>query len=81
MRQALQGQDYDALRVLAHTLKSSSATLGAHWLAALAKELEEACRTDHDEQAEGLITLIETEHQHVCVILRQELTSTPTDAP
>jgi two-component system, sensor histidine kinase and response regulator len=80
LRQALQGQDYDAIRVLAHTLKSSSATLGAHRLAALAKELEEACRTDHGERAEGLIALIEGEHRDACVIFRQELAPSPKEA-
>jgi HPt (histidine-containing phosphotransfer) domain-containing protein len=65
---------------LAHTLKSSSATLGAHRLATLAKQLEEACWTDHGEQAEGLIARIEREHQHACVILSQELESSPKKA-
>ena len=80
LRQALQGQDYDALRVLAHTLKSSSATLGAHRLAALAKQLEEACRTAHVEQAEGLIALIEIAHRDAGVIFRNELESSPKEA-
>lgn len=55
-----------------HTLKSSSA--------ALAKELKEACRTDHGERAEDLIALIEVEHQHACVIFRQELSPSPKEA-
>jgi CheY-like chemotaxis protein len=80
LREAWQGQDSDALRVLAHTLKSSSATLGAHRLAALAKQLEEACRTAHEEQAEGLITLIEITHRDACVIFRNELDSSPKEA-
>ena len=80
LRQALQGQEYNAIRGVAHILKSSSATLGAHRLAALAKELEEACRTEHGEQAEGLIALIEGEYQITCAIFRQELTSATKEA-
>ncbi len=80
LRQALQGQEYDAIRIAAHTLKSSSATLGAHRLATLAKQLEEACRTAHVEQVEGLVTLIEIAHRDVCVIFRNELESSPKEA-
>jgi HPt (histidine-containing phosphotransfer) domain-containing protein len=65
---------------LAHTLKSSSATLGAHRLAALAKQLEETRWTEHGEQVEGLIALIEGERQHACVIFRQELSPSPQEA-
>ncbi|THI91967.1 MAG: response regulator [Nitrospira sp. CG24A] len=80
LRQALQGQDADALRVLAHTLKSSSATLGAHRLAALAKQLEETHWTEHGEQIEGLIALIEGAHRDACVIFRNKLESSPKEA-
>ena len=80
LQQSLQAQQYDAIRDLAHTLKSSSATLGAHRLAALAKELEDACQTDHGDQAERLIPLIEAEHHNACVIFRQELTSSSKEA-
>ncbi len=80
LRQAWEGRNYDAIRGAAHSLKSSSATLGAHRLAALAKQLEEACRTAHVEQAEGLITLIEITHRDACVIFRNELDSSPKEA-
>ena len=80
LREAWQGQDSEALRILAHTLKSSSATLGAHRLATLAKQLEEACWTAHVEQAEGLIMLIEIAHRDACVIFRNELQSSPKEA-
>jgi two-component system, sensor histidine kinase and response regulator len=80
LRSAWQGQAYDTLCLLAHTLKSSSATLGAHRLAALAKELEETCRTNHLEQADGLITRIEHAHWDACVLLRHELDSSPKEA-
>ncbi len=80
LRESVQERRYDAIRDLAHTLKSSSATLGAHRLATLAKELEEACRTAHVEQAEGLITLIEIAHRDTCVIFSLELESSPKEA-
>jgi HPt (histidine-containing phosphotransfer) domain-containing protein len=80
LRQALREQNHDAMMALAHTLKSASATLGAHRLAALAKQLEEACRTAHGEQAEGLITRIEIAHRDTCVIFRTELDSSPKEA-
>jgi HPt (histidine-containing phosphotransfer) domain-containing protein len=65
---------------LARTLKSSSATLGAYRMAALAKQLEETRGTEHGEQAEGLIALIEGEHRDACAILHMELESSPKKA-
>ena len=80
LRQALREQNHDAMMALAHTLKSASATLGAHRLAALANELEQACRTEHGERAEGLIPRIEIEHRDACVIFRTELEPSPKEA-
>jgi two-component system sensor histidine kinase/response regulator len=80
LRQAWQGRDADAIQATAHSLKSSSATLGAHRLATLAKQLEEACRTAHVEQSEGLITLIEIAHRDACDIFRNELQSSSKEA-
>ena len=80
LRQAWERRDSDAIQAAAHSLKSSSATLGAHRLATLAKQLEEACRTAHVEQAEGLIALIEIAHRDAGVIFRNELESSPKEA-
>ena len=80
LRQALQGQEYETIRTLAHSLKSSSATLGAHRLAALAKQLEEICQTEHRNQAGDLIARIEIAHQDACVIFNKELESSPSKA-
>jgi HPt (histidine-containing phosphotransfer) domain-containing protein len=44
LRAGLEASDYDAVRVAAHTLKSSSANLGATALAELCKQLELAAR-------------------------------------
>jgi signal transduction histidine kinase/CheY-like chemotaxis protein len=73
LQQAVRVQDYPVIQGIAHTLKSSSATLGAHVLSALAKQLEEACRAGHTEQSGNLIALIVTEYQAVCTLLRAEL--------
>ena len=80
LRQAWQGRDSGAIQATTHSLKSSSATLGAHRLASLAKQLEESCRTAHIEQAEGLIALIEIAHRDACVIFRNELASSSKEA-
>ena len=80
LRQALQEGNPAAMIVPAHTLKSSSAMLGATGLADLASQLEQACRTNHMEQTERLITLIEAEYRNACIIFRQELISSSTEA-
>ncbi|MEQ1656271.1 MAG: response regulator [Nitrospira sp.] len=80
LRRALQEGTHQAMVVPAHTLKSSSAILGATGLASLANELEQACRNNDMEQAERLITLIEAEHRTACVIFRQELISSSKEA-
>lgn len=75
LRQAFQKQEFDTVRMLVHTLKSSSATLGAHRLADLAKQVEETNWTEHRKQTETLIALLEAAHRDVCVIFNQELES------
>ena len=61
----------------AHTLKSSSAVVGASHLSQLAGELERALRAGAEEQAAKLVEPIEMEHRKVCSALRHEL-SRPT---
>jgi two-component system, sensor histidine kinase and response regulator len=80
LRQPLQDQKHDAMMISAHTLKSSSATLGALRLATLANELEEACRAEHFEQSKRLVALIEAEYQKACAIFRREIASSPKQA-
>ncbi|MEP6889109.1 MAG: response regulator [Nitrospirota bacterium] len=80
LRQAWARSDYATVCALAHTLKSSSATLGAYRLATLAKQVEEACRTDHGDHTERLLAFIEVEHRNACVIFRNELESSPKEA-
>ena len=44
IEQGLQNQDYDAVRLAAHSLKGASANLGALILAKLCERLEHDCR-------------------------------------
>ena len=80
IRHALQIQDLQTILATAHTLKSSSATLGAIRLATLAGQLETTCRTGPDSQAMKLFSLIETEHQQVSTILQEELATSTEEA-
>ena len=48
---ALERRDFDTLRETAHSLKSSSAVVGAETLSALCRDVEEACRVGDLERA------------------------------
>jgi signal transduction histidine kinase/ligand-binding sensor domain-containing protein/DNA-binding response OmpR family regulator len=73
LRQALERGDADTTRKAAHTLKSSSANLGARQLASLSKELEDVGRTNSMEKAGFLLDQIKTEHGRVVAVLQGEL--------
>ncbi len=66
--------------VPAHTLKSSSALLGATRLAELAGQIESACRDGRGTQAAALIPSLEHEYQQVCSIFHQELSQAAKEA-
>lgn len=80
LRQALQDGSPQAMIAQAHTLKSSSAMLGATNLANLASQLEQACRTNHVEHTDRLVARIDEEYQQVCAIFRRELTASSKEA-
>jgi two-component system, sensor histidine kinase and response regulator len=61
MHDAVAAEDGEALRQAAHSLKSSSANLGATQLATLSKELEHRGR---DRQLEGTAELLQTFEAH-----------------
>ncbi|HLF26007.1 MAG TPA: response regulator [Anaerolineae bacterium] len=66
MRESLGSQDTPRLQRAAHTLKSSSATLGALTLSALCAKLEALAGHDADWAAlTGLVAPIEAEYEHV----------------
>ncbi|MDS4029984.1 MAG: response regulator [Candidatus Contendobacter sp.] len=62
IRDAVASQDGDALRQAAHSLKSSSANLGATELAALCKALEQRGRDRRLEDAAELLRELETHY-------------------
>jgi two-component system sensor histidine kinase/response regulator len=65
LRRAIAGLDAGNLRKVAHSLKSSSANVGAETLAQLCKDMEHLGRTDTTEGAAGILTDMEHEFQAV----------------
>ncbi|MES2320018.1 MAG: response regulator [Pseudomonadota bacterium] len=65
LRQAIAGVDPGKLRKIAHSLKSSSANVGAEALAQMCKEMESLGRTDTTEGAAVILTDMEQEFQAV----------------
>ena len=65
LRDAIDGFDTGNVRSIAHTLKSSSANVGAEALAALCKAMEHLGRADTTEGADAIMTDMEHEFQAV----------------
>jgi CheY-like chemotaxis protein/HPt (histidine-containing phosphotransfer) domain-containing protein len=65
MRQGLDSDDAEAIERSAHSLKSSSATLGALELAELCKELEQIGREAETTRAAAVFASLETEFDRV----------------
>ncbi len=65
IRTACEKDDYSALQVPAHSMKSSSANIGAMHLSALAKKLEEHVRSNTLKQVEQQVAAIEKEFERV----------------
>ncbi|MDB5908947.1 MAG: hybrid sensor histidine kinase/response regulator [Massilia sp.] len=65
MRQAIAGLETGNLRRVAHSLKSSSANVGAETLAQMCKALEHLGRNHSTEGASGILTDMEHEFQAV----------------
>jgi CheY-like chemotaxis protein len=65
LRQAIAGLDTGNLRKVAHSLKSSSANVGAETLAQMCKEMEHLGRNDSTEGASGILT--DMEHEFLAV--------------
>jgi len=74
------GGDLETLGRLAHSLKSSSANLGAGPLAALCKELELAAKGSNLERAQELVPALASSFDAVCAAL-QPLVDMPVDMP
>jgi TMAO reductase system sensor TorS len=73
MRRALDADDQEALRAAAHTLKSSSANVGAMKLHGLCKELELQARHRRIVDPVGQVNTIEREFIAARTLLQQEL--------
>ncbi|MCW9050558.1 MAG: response regulator [Deltaproteobacteria bacterium] len=73
MRQAVKHKEASIIRNIAHSLKSSSANLGATSLSALLKDMEEKGRQNYLQGAEELINRIETEFNLALPLLRMEM--------
>jgi signal transduction histidine kinase/CheY-like chemotaxis protein len=74
LRQAVEKGEAEAARQAAHSLKSSSANLGAKQLASLSKELEDAGRVHAMQNTGPLWEQIKTEHSRVVAALQEQLT-------
>lgn len=72
-RQAIAQNDSSTLYRTAHSLKSTSASLGALTLAGLCKELEAVGRAQTTDKAGTLLVAIEQEYTHVQEALKAEL--------
>ena len=77
MRRALEMHDGESLRTVAHSLKSSSANVGAMKLHGLCKELESWAQRGQIADTTGWIVLIEQEFLTARALLRQELPANP----
>ncbi|MBD1891924.1 response regulator [Coleofasciculus sp. FACHB-SPT9] len=75
METAASNQDAIALRQASHTLKASSAALGAVQLATLCKQLEAMSRTGEIAGASKIVVQIETEYEKVKTALQMEAQS------
>lgn len=75
LKQAVARAHSDVINRLAHSLKSSSANVGAMKLAAACKGLENAARSDSLKKAPALLSQLEEDYVLVCDLLRNELES------
>ncbi len=80
LEQYIRDGNVEAVTTIAHTLKSSSAQLGAHRLAALYGEVEAAGRAGDTEELPGLAEGLRTEHHAVCALMQDELERTGQSA-
>ncbi len=73
MEQAIRDGDTAVLHEAAHSLKSSSANLGAMKLSVACSELEELAEQEQTDSAEELLKFVEVEYQQTCTVLNREL--------
>jgi len=73
MQTAIAHKDAEPLRIAAHTLKSSSANVGARMLSDLCRELEELGRSGSLENAATKFSQLHHEYQRVDAALSDEI--------
>jgi CheY-like chemotaxis protein len=73
IKDGLAAANNDQVRIAAHTLKSSSANLGASRLAELCKKMELAARTNTIKTDAPALHEVQTEYERVCSALQQEV--------
>jgi len=78
LRDAAARADTAAVRALAHTLKGTSATLGALALSEQCAELEELARTGHGSDVVERVRTIETHYAAIDRALRAEVGESPS---
>jgi HPt (histidine-containing phosphotransfer) domain-containing protein len=76
LAQARQHSDAAAMRLVTHTLKSSSASVGALSLSALCSQAEQAVREGHLDSLPGLLDRLEAEAARVDAAVVQLLSDT-----
>jgi CheY-like chemotaxis protein len=70
---SIQGENYDEIRELAHSLKSSSGNIGARKIFELSARLEEMGRDKEIDGASEILVEIEQMYPKVCELLDQEV--------
>ncbi len=78
IEQATEKGDAKGLQIAAHSLKSSSAYVGAMRLSAMSKELEQMGRSGELKGAKELVELLKAECLRVVAALKSEIKSTDT---
>ena len=73
LQQAMAGADMQAVKTIAHMMKSSTAQLGAPRLADLYAQIEAACRAGTPDNLPDLCGRLIPEHRVVCALMREEL--------
>ncbi|WGS47726.1 response regulator (plasmid) [Burkholderia sp. JSH-S8] len=76
MHAAVAAGDADALRLASHTLKSSSANVGAHVLSARCREIEQLARAADVAAAAGLVAGADADFARAQAVLRVERVDT-----
>lgn len=69
IEQGLHTQDYEAVRLAAHSLKGASANLGALLLAQICERLEHDCKAGHYAECEALFVQAQAEFVEVQALL------------